>query len=314
MYALCLILWLANALGMESNSNSNNIGQLTEEMTQWLERKNFSNCQLWQKAEQTFKFGLTICPVNERKNFINEFKRGLWKDIERETFQQRASKFSKFIWSTTDGSEESYQNCKQYFQNYFAQDPDSHGLELALYHYSYARLLRKECRKLCSNVNCTKKAGQICKACKNTHYCSRSCQEKHWGSHKLQCRNASEEMLLRWNECLYHLEMAIALEMSTERGFTNIRESKLLHKGRRKCNDISINAGQEISVDSVATESVKSIAELCITKLNNPDLGLKYVKEALKVERSEGALELLRKFQKNLLEKWLANERKKDSD
>ncbi len=41
---------------------------------------------------------------------------------------------------------------------------------------------------LCNAVDCNKSAPLTCSRCQAAHYCSKDCQLKHWGIHKLTCR------------------------------------------------------------------------------------------------------------------------------
>ena len=53
-------------------------------------------------------------------------------------------------------------------------------------------ILKAMCRKQCDRCLSVKKKMKKCAGCYAVYYCSRKCQKKKWGMHKLLCQKISK--------------------------------------------------------------------------------------------------------------------------
>ena len=139
----------------------------------------------------------------------------------------------------------------------------------------------------CGNDNCTERGIKRCEICRNTHYCSRQCQVKHWNIHKLQCEGKKVEKQQQYIEARKMLEEAIEIEL--EQGFTHIPSREITGKRYKKKIWNTFNTSNVIKCDKISNDSIYAhcawhLAKLLHTQFNETQKAIELIINAYKYE------------------------------
>ena len=185
------------------------------------------------------------------------------------------------------------------------------SLCLSNYAYSLLGLMQMCDIHQCDNDNCTNVGDKQCIKCKNTYYCSRECQVKHWRKkHKSECDGNKSKQGKEYVKPRELLEQAIAIEK--DQGFINIpvRYPVINSWFMVMAEKENVMKSRNVSINSIYSQSIYLLCGVLKTRFDELHNAIDLIKDALEYEQhKETKFDLQRMLHMALLSKRARNKR-----